>query len=222
MEDERLRVRRGQAAPAAREPVGVQLRRPGHGRRHRPRRGADDRREQVVVQVLADAGQVDGDLDPERASSSAGPIPERSSSFGDSIVPRAQDDLVFGTHAPRPPTSTPTQRPPSRSESRRPRVPVQHGQVRRVQHRPQERDGLALPDPSLTSQVAEADAVLLGAVVVVVERDADLLRRLDRGGVERMRLVVGRHAQRPAGAVVLGLAPAEVLRALELAEARSS
>jgi hypothetical protein len=54
--------------------------------------------------------------------------------------------------------------------------------------------------------------------VIVVERDPDLLCCLDGGGVERVRLVVGGHAEQTAGAVVLGLAAAEVLRPLEQRE----
>ena len=213
MEDERLRVGSGQVGPAPREQVGVQRGRPRHDRRHRARRRADHRREQVVVQVLADAGEVDGDLEPDPRQRGGRPDAGEHQQLRRLDRACAEHDLLLGAHlSPAdvdPDTPTALEDEPADARS------GQHGQVRRVQHRPQERDRLALANVVLDRQVAVADAVLGRAVVVVVERDPDLLRRLDRSRMERVRLVVGGHTQRPACAVVLGLAATEVLGAPE-------
>ena len=174
----------------------------------------------MVLQVLPDAGQVDDDGDPERASSSALPIPESISSLGESIGTRADDDLVLGTDLLGCPlardSSTPTQRPPSMIRRRRARA-GEEGQVGCVEHgragtRRPGSGGSAVLDRSggrsaTPSWVAPLWSVLKGM--------PDLLRRLNGRGEERMRLVGGGHTQRTAGAVVLGCPAAEVLGALE-------
>ncbi len=213
MEDERLRVGSGQVGPAPREQVGVQRGRPRDDRRHRARRRADHRREQMVVQVLADAGEVDGDLQPDPREHGGRPDAGEHQQLRRLDRACAEHDLLFGAHLspadvdPDTPTALEDESADARSG--------QYGQVRRIQHRPQERDRLALANVVPDRQVAVADAVLRRAVVVVVERDPDLLRRLDSRRMERVRLVVCGHTQRPACAVVLGLAATEVLGAPE-------
>jgi hypothetical protein len=74
--------------------------------------------------------------------------------------------------------------------------------------------------PRLAHAVADrelriADAVERGAVVVVVERDAGLLRGRHHRGEHRVRLVARRDPQWPAGAVQLVGAAIEVLDRLE-------
>ena len=154
---------------------------------------------------------------PSRRRSAAGPIPESISSFGDSIVP-AQTTTSCPARACRttPPCtySTPTQRVPSK-RSRHALAEVSTVRFVRVEHGTQEglRDTVA---PSVADvQLAEGDALELGAVRVVVERDAGLLGRLHRRRGHRVRLVARDHRQRPAGAVVLVRPAVEVLGALE-------
>ena len=56
--------------------------------------GAEDhRREQVVVQVLADAGQVGDDVDPERAQVVRGPDAREQEQLRRADRPAAHDDL---------------------------------------------------------------------------------------------------------------------------------
>ena len=55
----------------------------------------DDARLQVILQVLADAGQLVHDRDAEAAAAArAGPTPESCSSCGDCIAPAAQQDFA--------------------------------------------------------------------------------------------------------------------------------
>ncbi len=103
----------------------------------------------------------------------------------------------------------PLEEEPHRARSR------DHGQALRADHRPQEGGCGALADAVPDRQLGEADAVELGAVVVVVERDAGLLRSLHGGGDDGMGLVPRHHAQGAALPVVVGRAAVEVLGALE-------
>ncbi len=154
---------------------------------------------------------------PSRPSSSASPIPESSSSFGDSIVPPQTTTSCSArtrSTAPSRTSSTPVQRPPSIS-SRVARASGEHREVRRVEHRPQERGRRALAHAVLDRQLAVRDAVERLGVVVLVERDARLLRRADDRLQHGMRLVLRQHVRRPAGAVERRRAAVEVLGALE-------
>ena len=72
------------------------------------------------------------------------------------------------------------QRVPSK-RSRTARAPVITVRLSRADHRAQEGGRGAVADAVPDRQLGEADAVELGAVVVVVERDAGLLRGRDGG-----------------------------------------
>ena len=69
----------------------------------------------------------------------------------------------------------------------------------------------AVPD----RQLRISDAVELGAVVVVVERNPRLLRGGDHRPDQRVGLVAGHHPERSPDAVEVRLAPVEILRPLE-------
>ncbi len=167
------------------------------------------------MQVLADAGQIDERLDSEASSSAAGPIPESIRSRGDSIVPAltiTSCSALAVSATPSRTYSTPTQRMPSKA-SRCALAEVTTVRFAEPEDRSQEGLRDAVATSVLDRQLTEADPVELCAVVVVVERDTGLLRRLDGRSDQRMRLVAGEDGQRPTGAVVLVGAAIEVLRA---------
>ena len=88
-------------------------------------------------------------------------------------------------------------------------------EVRRVGDRRQEGRRHALAHAVLDVELRVRHAVELLAVVVVVERDPGLLGGVDDRGVDRVRLVLRQHVQRPADPVVLARTPIEVLGPLE-------
>ena len=82
---------------------------------------------QVVLQVLADAGQIVHHRMPVRRSSSAGPMPESFRSCGELIGPARRITSRRAAPAPRPRTrpagsARPTARRPSNDDARRERV----------------------------------------------------------------------------------------------------
>ncbi len=217
VEEERLEV--GPLEPAARprEEVPVQGLQAGERRRHDVVGREDDGREHVVVQVLADAGQVDERLDAEASERGRGTDPREHQQLGRLDRPGTNDDLVPGPcpaqgailcvfHAD---AARALEEEPDRPGGR------QHGQVRRTEHGAQERLRNAVTAAVADVQLGVADPVGIGAVLVVVERDARLLRRRHRRSRDRMRLVAGDHGEEPAGAVVRVGPAVEVLGALE-------
>ena len=132
-------------------------------------------------------------------------MPESSRSFGDSTVP-AQTITSCSARMPldgavphdldADAASSVDEQPPRARSG-------QHLEVRRVGDRRQEGRRHALAHAVLDVELRVRDAVELLAVVVVVERDPGLLGGLDDRGVDRVRLVLRQHVQRPAGPVVL-------------------
>ena len=168
----------------------------------------DHRHERVVLQVAPDARQVVArPATPAARSSSAGPIPDSSSSCGELIAPGRQQHLALGAQraarrggpcAAR----TPTARSPSSSTPEHGRARA-HLQVRPLQRRAQERVGGAEALAVSLRHLEHRRAVLLGAVVVGDPRDARGRARLQQAPVHRPRRALLGDAQRAAGAVEL-------------------
>ena len=144
---------------------------------HGTRRAVDDRGEQVVVEVAPDAGHVGARRcraararPPRRCPRAGAASATRPPGAHDHLALRADPcDLAVAR------SSTPTQRPPSKS-SRCAWAPVR---TVRLGARPPARGSErgAVPDAVLDRELAERDALEALAVVVVVERHAGLLRR---------------------------------------------
>ena len=82
------------AGPAAREEVRVQELEAGNGRRDGFRSCEHDRREEMVVQVLPHAGEVDADVEPETCKLVAVADPREHEQLGRIDRPAADDDFV--------------------------------------------------------------------------------------------------------------------------------
>ena len=217
METERLRVRHDEPRPAAPEQVGVQLRDPCDPVRHRSGRADDHRAEEVVVEVLPDAGQVGAALDPECGELVRGAEPREQQEPGRVDRARAHDHLDgcldelhvavaldFDARAPR-------AREAETAHSRA----GEHGQARPSGHRLEKRRPGGGTNAAAHRQLRVADAVELGSVVVRVVGNARFLRgghhRLD----QRVPWISGGHRQRPSRAAVLARPEVAVLGALE-------
>ena len=206
--------------PAAREEVPVEELQARHGRRYGPSRPVHDRGEHVIVQVLAHTRQVRPHVDAHAAELGAVADPREHEQLRRLDRPRADDDLMRGGNRLERSVASeldaraarPLEEEPHRARS------GDHGQALRARHRPQEGRRRAVADAVPDRQLGEPDAVELGAVVVVVERDARLLRCLDRPGDDGMGLIPRHHAQGAALPVVVGGAAVEVLGALEEGE----
>ncbi len=189
----------------------------GNGRRHGFRSREHDRREEMVVQVLPHAGEVDADVEPETCKLVAVADPREHEQLGRLDRPAADDDFVLCRDRLHDAVADDLDADATRALEEQALRPGthQHRETLRADDRSQERGRGALAHAVPDRQLGEPDAVELGAVVIVVEGDAGLLGRGDRGRDDRVRLVVGHHVHRAAGSVVLGSATVEVLRALE-------
>ena len=159
--------------------------RPGSGGGTGLRRGVDDRREHVVVQVAPDAGQVGDDVDPEAAELVGRADAREQQQLRRLDRAGADDDLALGADPLDRAVPDDLDADAARALEEQPlRVRAgQHGEVRASRRRGA-RNAVApvlWRRPSLIVELAERDAVELLAVVVVVERDAGLLR----GGDDR-------------------------------------
>ena len=160
------------------------------------------------MQILSHPREVRPHVDADAAKLGAVADPREHEQLRRLDRPGADDDLVRGgnrlersvaseLHAR---AARPLEEEPHRARSRK------HGQTLRADDRPQEGGRGAVADAVPDRQLGEADAVELRAVVVVVERDARLLRGLHGGGDDRMGLVPRHHPQGAALPVVLGRA----------------
>ena len=171
------------------------------------------------MQVATDAGEIDGDIDPEARELAAVADPGEHEQLrrldragaDDHLVlrPDLLDDAVDDD-------STPTQRPPS-NRRRVARAPVRTASSA-FRDRPQEGSRRAVTAPVLDVELDERDPVERLTVVILVEWDPGFLRRLDRGRDEGVRLIARHHPQGPTGPVVEGRALVEVLRARKQGE----
>ncbi len=171
----------------------------------------------MVVQVAPDTREVGDDVDPEAAEVVRGADAGEQQQLGRLDRACADDHLALRADLLEhtvPDDLDPDAARPLEEQALCAR-PGQHGQAGRAGERRQEGRRAGLAPAVLDVELAERDAVELLAVVVVVERHAGLLGGGDDRGVDRMRLVAREHVQRPAAAVKRGLAPVEVLRALE-------
>ena len=84
----------GSPGPRAPEEVGLAGGQAGGGRPDLALGAEDHGREQVVVQVLADPGQVCDDVDPERAQVICRPDPREQEELRRADRPSAHDDLL--------------------------------------------------------------------------------------------------------------------------------
>ena len=159
-------------------------------------------REQVVVQVLADAGQVRDDVDAERAQVIRRPDPREQEELRRPDRPAAHDDLL-GLRALDAAVLRPLDADAARAvEQQAPRDRAgDQLEVRVGLDRTDVRRRGAVPDAVLDAVLHERHAVLRRAVVVGVQRDAALLRRLGDRHVDRVRLERREqaHGARPAG-----------------------
>ena len=181
MEEERLDVGHDQPRPAAPEELAVQLLQPGSDRRHRSWTRVDQpATSSVVVQVLR-RRRADRRRRRSRAAPScvASPIPESSSSFGDSIVPAQTTTSCSARTVSTPPLAREldADAAPALEQQARARRAGQHREVRaRPATGPRKASPWLWRRPSLIISCANADPVQVGAVVVRVERDPGLLR----------------------------------------------
>ena len=90
----------------------------------------------MVVQVLADAGEVDGDLQPDPRQHGGRPDAGEHQQLRRLDRACAEHDLLFGAHLS--PADVDPDAPAALEDEPADAGPGQHGQVRRVQHRPQE------------------------------------------------------------------------------------
>ena len=208
-EVDRLDVGRRQVR--SRAPEEVRLAR-GEARRRRADlalRGEDHRRQKVVVQVLADAGQVGDDVDPERAQPLRGPHAGEQEELRRSDGSAAQDDLrgagPLGAAVLRPLDADAA----GAVEHEAPGVCAQDELegVRRLDG-PDVRRRRAVAHAVLDAVLHERHAVLRHAVVVGVRGDAALVGRLRDRHVDRIGLERGDEAHRSRTA---GLAPLDPL-----------
>ncbi len=152
-------------------------------------RPVDDRREQVVVEVATDAGQVGDDVDAERAQ-----LVGRADARGEQEArgpdrAAGDDDLalrVRGLDAPAALVLHPDAAVALEDQAPRGRL-GEDRQVRVIEHRPEVRARRAVARAVLDDVLHGRDAELRVAVVVGVERDA----RLDRGVDHRLMERVG-------------------------------
>ena len=205
-EGDHLGDRRGQRPRPAQQPLGEVLRLVGAVERRALGDLPEQGHERVVLEVVADAGQlVRGPRSPTSRRSSGGPMPESSRSCGEPIAPAAR---ITSRSA--------------RAPSRRPRGPVadadrasaleleagdlragDHLEVRPRQRRAQEPVGGAPPAPASLGDLEHRRAVLLGPVVVGDHGDARGGARVEQSPVERPRRALLLDPQLAAGAVEL-------------------
>ena len=95
--------RRAELAAAAQQPLRQRLRLVGPVERVLVGDLPDDRHERVVLEVAPDAGQLVARLTPAARSSSAAPMPDSSSSWGEPIAPADEHHLALGAHDLAPP-----------------------------------------------------------------------------------------------------------------------
>ena len=142
---------------------------------------------------------------PSERRSSAGPSPDNCRSCGELNAPRRDDHLGVGARGPRLAAdqifdaggAAAVEQDARRRAPPTPRAGCRA--ARRLEIGRRGRGAHAVAHGGLV----EARALLRRAVEIVVARIAALLRRLDEGRGERMLVAHVRHAERPAGAVVL-------------------
>jgi hypothetical protein len=166
----------------------------GQARRRRPDlalRAEDDRREQVVVQVLADTGQICDHVDSQRAEMRCGPDAGEKQKLRRADRAPTHDDLRrvrrLDVLPLRPFHSGATRAVEQETPRGR---PGDEFKLRSCLDRPEVRSRGAVADAVLDAVLHERDAVLRRTVVVAVQRDPALLcslgdRRVDRIGLER-------------------------------------
>ena len=188
-EVDRLDVGHRQPRPRAPEEMRLAGGQAGRGRPDLALGAEDHRREQVVVQVLADAGQVRDDVDAERAQVIRRPDPREQEELRRPDRPAAHDDLP-GVRALDAAVLRPLDADAPRAvEQQAPRDRAgDHLEVRVALDRTDVGRRGAVADAVLDAVLHERHAVLRRAVVVRVQRDAALLRRLGDRHVDRVRL----------------------------------
>ena len=201
--NERLDVRHDQPRPAAPEEMACSCCRPGSARRHRSRRRVDDRRRATwSCRFAPTPGEIDDDVDPEPPSWLAATDSREQQELRRLDRPGADDDLVLGAHTL---DASRRERPRRRRSAAPRRGDAWRGRRSRrsgSQHRGPAggRRSPCSGGRRLDVQLGEGDAVERRSVVVLVERDACLLRSRDeprhRAGAARSATARGEARRR--------------------------
>ena len=174
-----------QSRPRAPEEMGLARGQTRRGRADLAFRAEDHRREEMVVQVLADPGQVGDDVDPDRAQMLGRPDSGEQEQLRGTDRAAADDDLIGMRAAGGP------------FDADAARAVEEQALCGRAGHDLETLVGLdgtdvrrrgAVTDAVLDRVLHERDAVLRRAVVVPVQRDATFLRGRGERDVNRVRL----------------------------------